>query len=1169
MLQKRTVDISFAQGLDLKTDPKRVPIGKFLSLQNSIFTKAGLLQKRNGFPSLTTLPVTNTEFLTTFNDDLTAIGTNIYAFDIPNDTWINKATLFPCELSVLPLIRSNTNQSQADSVVSANGLVLTAYTDQSLTSLTTHIFKYVVADSTTGQNIIEPTQLLTADPTFGTPRVFLFGGYFVILFTTLVGSAYHLQYLAISSTNPNVTIGPTDITAAYIPASSLGFDGFVAGGRFYVAYMSAIGTNEMNVSMILNLSAGVFSTASFQLDGQATPFTVTADSFTPQSPIIYISAAVFSTGNVWTTILDQNLNAIAPPFITGFLDVFPNLASIAYDGVYTYWAELPGFYPDGVTPDNLIVEVKFSISPFFRSVFLSGATSIVASDVVGLAPGMFLIDNTTAGNIPINTSILSIVGNTLHLSAPVAGNSAASPGDKILAFTVIENSSVFQRGAGLASKAFLYNNVGYFLIAYQSLYQPTYFLVDQNDDIIAKLAYSNGGGYLTTGTPNISLYGNVVSIAYLIKDSITAVNKTTAQGATNDIAGLYTQTGINLANFTLGTSSVSSSEAANTLNLSGGFVWSYDGYVAVEQNFFLWPDYVTAVWSAGPISATGNLVAGSNLVVGLSNTLGVAVGMTITDTTHPTFIPAGTVVTAVLTNTTLTMSNSATTTSNGDTFSIHGNIAAQSNGLNTNAYFYQVIYVWTDNQGNINTSAPSIPVAVTTSGSGVTGSILLTIDTLRLTYKTANPVKIEIYRWSIANPIYYQVTSIQLPLLNNTTVDTMTFTDVLSDASIIGNEIIYTTGGVVEDIGPPATSIMTLFQTRLWLVDAEDPNLLWFSKQIIENTPIEFSDLFTFYVSPTIGAQGSTGNITAIAPMDDKLIIFKRSNTGTAIYYISGAGPDNTGANSQFSEPIFVTSTIGCNNQQSIVFIPTGLIFQSDKGLWLLGRDLSTSYIGAPVETLTENALVETAINIPGTTQVRFMMNTGIVLMYDYFFNAWSSFTLSGISSTLFQGAHTYVNDVGQVFQEAPDTYLDGTTPVLMSFTTAWISLAGLQGFERFYQCYLLGEYETPFTLNVQFAYDYNPSVTQSQIVTPQAFQPNWGGDSVFGGGQFWGGVSQVFSERVFPDQQKCETFSLQVNEIYDASFGVPAGEGLTLSGLTLVIGLKRGYRTQSAGKSS
>ncbi len=151
---------------------------------------------------------------------------------------------------------------------------------------------------------------------------------------------------------------------------------------------------------------------------------------------------------------------------------------------------------------------------------------------------------------------------------------------------------------------------------------------------------------------------------------------------------------------------------------------------------------------------------------------------------------------------------------------------------------------------------------------------------------------------------------------------------------------------MVENIGAPPTSVMTLFKSRLFLVDAEDKNLLWYSKQVIESTPVEMSDLFTLFVAPTIGAQGNTGPITALSSMDDKLIIFKKN----AIYYLVGVGPDNTGASNDFSDPVFVTSTVGCDEQNSIVFTPNGLQFQSDKGIWLLGRDLSTTYIGSPVE---------------------------------------------------------------------------------------------------------------------------------------------------------------------------------------------------------------------------
>ena len=73
----------------------------------------------------------------------------------------------------------------------------------------------------------------------------------------------------------------------------------------------------------------------------------------------------------------------------------------------------------------------------------------------------------------------------------------------------------------------------------------------------------------------------------------------------------------------------------------------------------------------------------------------------------------------------------------------------------------------------------------------------------------------------------------------------MQFVDTLADDPFWEMRFYLHTGGVVEDVNAPASNIMTLFDTRLWLVDAEDPNLLWFSKQVIESTPVEMSDLFT------------------------------------------------------------------------------------------------------------------------------------------------------------------------------------------------------------------------------------------------------------------------------------------------------------------------------------
>jgi hypothetical protein len=453
----------------------------------------------------------------------------------------------------------------------------------------------------------------------------------------------------------------------------------------------------------------------------------------------------------------------------------------------------------------------------------------------------------------------------------------------------------------------------------------------------------------------------------------------------------------------------------------------------------------------------------------------------------------------------------------------------------------------------VNRSSPSIPVSVTTTTASSTNTIY--VPTLRLTYKIDNPVKIVIYRWSTAQQTYYQVTSLTTPLLNDPSIDSVTFVDTLADSSILGNNIIYTNGGVVENVSAPACNALTLFDDRVFALDAEDGSI-WYSKQILPGTPVEMSDLFSIFVAPTIGASGSTGDAKCIFPMDDKLIIFKKD----AIYYINGVGPDNTGANYQYSQPIFITATVGSVNQQSIVFTPNGLMFQSDKGIWLLGRNLSTEYIGAPVEAFND-AEVLSALTIPATNQVRFTLSSGITLMYDYYYGQWGTFTnIPAISSTLYQSLHTYINSYGQVFKETVGTYLDGSSPVLVSVKTSWVNLAGLQGYQRLYFFYLIGTYISPHKLNVQVAYDYSLAPSQQTIISPFNYSPPYGVDINYGSGNPYGGQPSLEQWQVFVQRQLCQAFQISISEIYDASFSTPSGAGLTLSGIDLVVGTKKGY---------
>lgn len=1020
-LIKNNLNINFAQGLDTKTDPYQVAPGKFLALNNSIFTKGGLLQKRNGFGPLSLLPDDTNTFTTTYNGNLMALGNTLNAFALGAGTWTDRGQLQPVEMSTMPLIRNSYPITQSDSAVAPNGLICVV---NSTLANTTFLYSYSVLDATTGQTVLGPVQVATSASTSPrSPSVYLLGSYFIVIFTTVIGFVNHLQYVAINTVNPSQVTAPTDISTQYAPSNTDDVDGIVSNNSLYIAWNGsdgggAVRMTRLDSNLILHVTK-VFPGRSASL------MSVCADSTN-----LNITVTFLDMGSPWMLVVDAALTTVvAPTMMFSTVLTISNIAATVANGHLLTFFEIASTY--GYDP--------------------SIATDYLLKCI----------------------STINYAGHVVAVGSP----------------------QVLLRSVGLASKAFIISGTTYILTVYSSEFQPTYFLIDENGHIVAKLAYSNAGPFYKTGLPNVTVTGTEVQISYLFKDLIEAVNKT--QGTAN-VGGVYSQTGVNLGNFNLTTSDITTAEIGSNLQISGGFLWSYDGYAPTENNFNLWPDYVEATWSA-----TG------------------------------------------------------------------GSIAAQPDGAtNTDAYFYIATYEWSDS--NTYRSAPSIPISVTTTGTGSAGSITVHVPTLRLTYKTpvnasnvpeTIPIpsaKIVLYRWSVKNQVYYQVTSINNPVFNDVTVDYITYVDTQSDAQIIGNNILYTTGGVIENIGPPATSILTLFQSRLFLVDAEDQNLLWFSKQVIEDTPVEMSDLFTIYVAPTISAQGSTGPITTLASLDDKLIIFKKD----AMYYITGSGPDNTGANNQYSEPVFITATVGCTNQHSVVFMPQGLMFQSDKGIWLLGRDLSTSYIGAPVEQYNDSQVLS-AINVPGTNQVRFTLDNGITLMYDYYYGQWGTFSgIAAVSSTLYQGLHTYINSIGAVFQETPDKYMDGGNPVLMSFTTSWFNLVGLQGYQRAYFFYLLGTYISPHKLVLGISYDYNPYPTQQTTVSPINFNGPYGSDSLYGGESPFGGNSQIEQWRIFLQRQRCEAFQISLQEQFDSSFGVSAGAGLTLSGINLIVGAKKKYTT-------
>lgn len=978
-LPKQGVNFNFTQGLDLKTDRNQVPAGKFLALENAVFQNGGGLQKRYGFGSVSTLPVTTQTTLATLNNNLVVTGTDLYAYNADTAQWIDRGTIKPVKLSVLSVATDSKSLTIPDGAVAPNGLLCASFYDGST-------YYYQISDSVTGQIIVAKTALPS---TATNTKIFVLGAYFIVLFAADIAGTHYVQYIAVPYAAPN-SPGSTTTVASTLSALAGAFDALVYDDIMYIMWSGTGTTVKLTyMTAILTLAAAT------SLAGKsATKISIASDA---SNGTIFFT--FFDGTDTWTTCYDRVLNvipAMSPPIkvINGDTGV-NQLVSAASNGTVSIMYEITNSYSWGGRSDYLK-----------------------------------LVTCTNAGAVGTPT--------------------------------------IIKRSVGLVSKTFTISGTNYLIVNFCGQFQPTNFVMDFSGNIIAKFAYANAGSYDSlTVLPNVSVVGNVAQLVYSFLANLTAVN--TTPGAANP-APFYASSGVNLASLDFGTVQ-SCSEISSSLHMSGGQLWQYDGVNIVEHGFHLWPSDINIS------TATGS-----------------------------------------------------------------GSLAADT-------YYYRICYEWTDATGKLHRSSPSIPIKQITTTASSTNTIK--VPTLRLTSK--QNARIVLYRWSSSQQTYYQVTpSASLPA-NDTTVDSVTITDALADSSILGNTILYTTGGVVENIGAPAFDAVALHKSRLFGIDSEDKNLIWFSKQVLSGEPLELSDLLTLYVAPTTGAQGSTGDCTALASMDDKLIIFKRNS----IYYVTGTGPDATGANNDFSEPTFITSVAGCTDSRSIVFMPSGLMFQSDKGIWMLGRDLSTKYVGAAVEAYNGTA-VNSAQNIPGTNQVRFTLDSGITLMYDYYYDQWGTFSAGagGVSSTLWQNKHTLLRSDGEIRQEGT-AYLDGSSPVLLAFRTAWFKVAGLQGFQRAYWMSLLGEYITPHKLTIGVAYDYNDNAQQITTISPTNYNGTYGADTLYGGSSPYGGNSTLEQWRIFFARQKCQAVQIQFQEAFDSSYGVAAGAGLTLSGINIVFGAK------------
>ena len=269
--------------------------------------------------------------------------------------------------------------------------------------------------------------------------------------------------------------------------------------------------------------------------------------------------------------------------------------------------------------------------------------------------------------------------------------------------------------------------------------------------------------------------------------------------------------------------------------------------------------------------------------------------------------------------------------------------------------------------------------------------------------------------------------------------------------------------------------------------------------------------------------------------MDDKLIIFKESE----IYFVSGDGPNDLGTGGGFTEPQMLSNDLGCSNKKSIILTPNGLMFKSNKGFYLLDRALQLHYIGADVEKYN-NLEITSSVSVDDKNQIRFTHKEGNALVYDYYFNQWSTFTNYDAEDAVnWQNKYTLIKGNGKICVEKSNTYTDDGVGYSLKITTGWMSFATVQGLQFIYKIMLLGDFKSAHDLLVKVAYDYVESFHNDDKKTFQGKAP--------------------YQYDVRLRKRKCEAIKLSIE---DTSI---IGESYNLSNISIEVGQKRGtYKTNS-----
>lgn len=506
-LQKQNVPLSFAQGIDTKTDEFQLPIGKFRVMENAIFKTLGSIRKRDGYQTISSKTIDGTDItskkkLKAYLEELTVFtNERLYSTSLTLNRWSDKGFIRTAIPTSMPIVRNNRQQSNIDSV-SIEGVNIYCWEPD------TGGIRYSVVDQSSNTVLVSEQEI---SATGERPRADQIGN--IVYISYIDGN--NLKFRKFNVSTPS-TLSTESTLRADVDSTDKKLATYSDSGRIFFCYQS-------NVTDINVFSIDQTDTASTGLG------------FSTQSASDAIDIKVDSVGRVILT------------------------------------------YSDGTY-------VRYIITNFNITTALLSATNIET--------GLSSVTNVTSKETDTPGTYRFFY--ELNAASVKDHRIKKALGDTTGTVSGVSNSL---RSVGLQSEAFSYNNTVYVMIGHQSTLQNSYFIIDEDDNIVSKISPNISGQLNTTGI--LTSVSAIDTHDFLIASQI-------ATRFLSQETSFFSEYGVNSTILDFNIDDPFQSEVlADTLHISGGVMKMYDGAQVVEHGFHLFPEDI----AAGSTSTSGGNIS--------------------------------------------------------------------------------------------------------------------------------------------------------------------------------------------------------------------------------------------------------------------------------------------------------------------------------------------------------------------------------------------------------------------------------------------------------------------------------------------------------------------------------------------------------------------------------